>query len=381
MNKRVVLWEVAVVTAICFITAALFNFFAIKGMTDDIETWSGQVASARYQPPWVESYEQAIYRTEHYTTTEVYSDSKGRTHSRTVRRSRRVFSHWEHRTRNHGPEWHATDTLVGTYGIDEYRYNDIKEKLGAVNPAPGDRSCAGFEERNSHLQSGDPNDYIVSNKNNHIYPVTTQKTWENKVKASPSLFSFHKVEAGPNLPVNEYPNNSDKFTSSRLIGTANGINLYKWDQLNAELGPSKFVNLIAVGFKDQSMSIAYEQEAKWIGGKKNDLVICFGGDVLKPSWVYVFGWTEKDIVKRNIETLVLSKGLTDVSLPELKQIIIKDYVIKDWSKFDYLTVEVPFSYYIWLIVIVLMSGGGMITFALLNNVDKESSFKTNEYNY
>jgi hypothetical protein len=323
------------------------------------------VTSAVYQPPWVESYEEKVYKTEHYTVTR--TDSKGRVH--TERRSRRVFSHWAHRTRSHGPEWHASDTLVGTYSINENRYNDIKEKFGAVGPTPGSRSTFGIDERNSHMISGDPNDYLVSNKNNHVYPVTTEKTWENRVKAAPSLFSFKAVE--PGAPVFDYPVNDDHFTSSRLLGTANGISLYKWDQLNAQLGPAKFVNLIAVGFANGDMGQALEQEAKWIGGKKNDLVICFGGQATKPTWAYVFGWTEKDIVKKNIESLVLSKGLTDANLPELNKIVTADYVIKDWSKFDYLTVEVPFSRYVWLIVIVLLAGGGMITFALLNEFGKE----------
>lgn len=374
-NKRVVLWEVAVTAGLCFAAAAIFNWLAVKSMTDDVETWSGQVTSAIHQPAWVEAYEEKVYKTVRVEGT-YYTDSNGkrRKHPDTTKR---VFSHWANRTRHHGPEWRATDTLVGSYSISDVRYNDIKEKFGAVNPTPGSRSTFGIEERNSHMISGDPNDYLVSNKNNHVYPVTTEKTWENRVKAAPSLFSFKAVE--PGAPVFDYPVNDDHFTSSRLLGTANGVSLYKWDQLNAQLGPSKFVNLIAVGFNQGGMGQALEQEAKWVGGKKNDLVICFGGQATAPTWAYVFGWTEKDIVKKNIESLILSKGLTDATLPELNKIVAADYVIKDWSKFDYLTVEVPFSRYIWLIVVVLIMGGGMIAFAFFNDIDKNGSNATNDW--
>jgi hypothetical protein len=369
MNKRVVLWEVLLVTVVCFATAASFNYFAIKGMTDDVQTFSGRVCNATYQPPWLEYYEYAVYRTEYYNVTVTHTDSKGRSHTSTERRSRQVFDHWEPSTRNHGPEWSATDTLIGSYGIQQPRFEDIKTKFGGVvEPHAGSRTTG---SHNSRMISGDPMDYTTVNKTSHVYPVTTIKEWENKVKAAPSLFSFHKV--APGVPVFEYPKNDDHFTSDRLLGTAAGVSQYKWDQLNADLGPSKKVNMIACGFADADMGLAQEQEAAWIGGKKNDLVICFGGQSTKPKWVYCFGWTEQDLVKRNIETLVLNKGLTDATLPELNQIVVKDYTIKDWKKFDYLTVEVPFSKYIWLIVCVTLAGGGLIAFAMLNGIDKEGS--------
>jgi hypothetical protein len=366
-NKRVVLWEVATITVVCFACAAIFNIFAIKGMTDDVETWSGKVISAVYQPEWEEYYEYAVYRTEYYTETVSHTDSDGRSYTTTETRSREVFDHWEPTSRTHNQTWTVQDTLVSTYYVDQNRYEDIKKKFGGT--VSQDAGCRTTGEHNSRMIGGDPNDYTTINTTNHVYPVTTEKTWENRVKAAPSLFSFHKVS--PTAPVFEYPSNTNRFSSNRLFGTANAINLYLWDQMNADLGPSKLVNVIACGFKDEDMGIALEQEAKWIGGKKNDLVICFGGMPNKPTWVYVFGWTEKDIVKRNIETMMLTNGLTNERIPDLINIIRKDYVIKNWSKFDYLTVEVPMSKYLWFILLITCVSSTIIIISLLNGVDKE----------
>lgn len=373
-NRKVVLWELLVVVMLSFASVAIFNYLAIKGMMEDKETWSGQVVNATYQPEWLEYYEYAVYRTEYYTVTVSRTDSKGRSYTTTETRSRQVFDHWEPSTRMHSKAWSAVDTLVGSYGVDEQRYSDIKTKFGGtVSAHHGSRSTF---DHNSRMLSGDPNDYTTINTTNHVYPVTTIKSWENRVKAAPSLFSFPKVPA--DAPVFEYPSNNDRFTSDRLFGTANGVSVYKWDQLNAELGPSVKVNLIAVGFKTGDMGLGLQQEAKWIGGKKNDIVLCFGGDAAKPTWTYVFGWTEKDIVKKNLESLLLSKGLSDATLPEIKNIVNRDYVIKDWKKFDYLTVEVPFSCYIWLIVINLLVCGGWVAFALLNEFEKDEVSKSDE---
>jgi len=119
----------------------------------------------------------------------------------------------------------------------------------------------------------------------------------------------------------EYPQNKNWQSSDRLLGRARSdFNLLEWDKVNSRLGPSKKVNVIAVGFEADSDSILGQyQEAKWAGGKKNDLVICYGGQPGKAAWVYVFGWTESEGVKRDLESLFIKaereKEDKDVVLP------------------------------------------------------------------
>lgn len=365
-SKKITWWEALVLPTITTLIVLGFHSCAINGMTDDIETWSGQVTEAVYTPSWVEYYEYAVYRTEYYTTTETYSDSKGHHHTRTVRRSRQVFDHWQPTTRHHNEEWGVTETLNGNYNIDKPRYDDIVRCLGQIKAHPGIRRTG---SHNSRFQSGDPMDYSTVNINAFVYPVNCTKTWKNKVKAAPSVFSYAKVPE--TAKVFEYPKNPDKFTSGRVVGTT-GITTFNWDQMNSRLGPSKKVNIIVVGFKDEPEDISQLQEAKWFGGKKNDVVICFGGsDVLKPSWVYVFGWSESDLCKKNLESIILKNGMNNDTIILLEKEIDKNYVIKEWKKFDYLTVEVPFKYYIWLIIFLVVFGGGWILFSFFDDVGKD----------
>ena len=64
------------------------------------------------------------------------------------------------------------------------------------------------------------------------------------------------------------------------------ISARKWDELNARLGPSKQVNLIIVRLKMPQE--ARDLEAKWVGGKKNDLVLTYDGGraILHEAHVY-----------------------------------------------------------------------------------------------
>ena len=139
------------------------------------------------------------------------------------------------------------------------------------------------------------------------------------------------------------------------------------------------INLIIINFGNREQSIAEWQRASWIGGKKNDLVLCYAGDSNKPKWVKVFGWTDSEIVKTELETLLM-KGVNESIIPKIKECIIKNYVIKDWSKFDYLTVEIPFSKYMWLIGLQILFCGGWILFAILNN-GPDVTFSSNYRKY
>jgi hypothetical protein len=253
-----------------------------------------------------------------------------------------------HKTETH-PEYWSVDVSYGTesntYEISHQRWNLICEQFGVTKP----RAVAGYRH---DMDTGDSNDYIADNHTGFIVPAHRKFHFRNNVKAAPSLFSYPSVPENQSFP---YPEASDDWgRSKRLVGTAKqDFSIEQWDILNAELGPKKWVNLIAVGFGDNGSEAAHTLEAKWVGGKKNDLVICYGGigNDGKPTWTYVFGWTEENIVKQNLQTLFLLNKPGDDLLPKVKDEIIANYQIKDWTKFDYLTVVPPgWSFFVLLLV-------------------------------
>jgi hypothetical protein len=101
------------------------------------------------------------------------------------------------------------------------------------------------------------------------------------------------------------------------------------------------------------------QQAAWIGGRKNDLVVCFGGGnhVEAPAWVYVFGWSESAVCKRNLESLMIGEPLSLSLLSKLEREITANYRIKDWTKFDYIRVEPPgWCYWVYFSVLGITQG-------------------------
>lgn len=325
--KSIVWWEWGLSALAGFVLSGLFHVMVVVGMTSDTETWSGQIISATYHPWWKAEWME----------WETYTDSKGKSHSRLVTKTKEHPEHWTADA--------SYGSASGTKYINQDFFKVIVAAFGYDKPEP-------FRPGKPNLVAGDPNDYGASNRTGYVFPVTTAMSFENRIKAAPSLFSFSMPEQPPaNCNIFEYPQNSDWTRSDRLLGTASEIGIREWDVLNAELGPGTLVNLMAVGFGPAAGSDTGRiQEAKWIGGKKNDLVMCYGGGTpQKPTWAYCFGWTEEELVKKNLESIFL-QGPVDASIiPKIRAEVVANYRLKDWTKFDYITIEPP----TWAIMVLV----------------------------
>ena len=365
-------WLGASVSA--FIVSATMHLIAAKGMTSDSETWSGQVSFVQYVPRWKEYYEEAVYRTEYYTVSEnrsrtVGSGKNSRTESYTVnvRESRQVFDHWDSRRRWHEARWNCKTDLNQSFSISEQDYNRIVGRFGGTEPKAGHRRTG---EHSSRMLEGDPNDYFSVNINRWCEPVTDSRYFENKIKAAPSVFSFIKVPT--NINVFPYPNNRDVFHSDRLLGDARKINALKFDQLNSYLGARKKVNLIMLGFKDVDSMVAEYQKASYVGGRKNDLVLMYNVNSSDNvvSWTRVFGWSESEVCKRELESILLTKPIDDNILHLINLEVSANYTIKDWSKFDYLTIEPRTVHFVWFFVILGLTQSGLYVYFHFNEFSK-----------
>jgi len=347
-----------------FLLAGIIHIIAIHGMTDDIETWSGQITKTSHYPRWVEEYEES-----HTREVPSGTDKDGNTTYTTE-----TYYTTEHAT--HHEHWTVTRDF-GSYNdepeIEEHLFHEISKKFGKEIVEDGIQSCT----HGGHFDGGDNNIYSSYNKTGYVYPVTTIRSFENRIKAAPTVFSFSKVPT--NINVYAWPDNSDWMHSDRLLGTASIlVDHYKWDCMNSSLGPRKRVNVIMVGFGDVSDDYGHYQQAKWIGGKKNDLVICFGGATKNSpaKWTYVFGWTENELVKQNLMTLLLTHPVDNNIIPLISEEIAKNYVIKDWKKFDYISIDPPtWAYWVYFILLGI-SQAGLYFFFHSNDFGKYSGTST-----
>ncbi len=359
---RNVAWrEYLAATGAALFLAFVFNMIAlgvIHSQTSDIETWSGRVDRVEHHPKWVERWIE--YHSETYPCG---TDSKGNTtyctrHWTTIEYDTH-HEHWEAK-RNFGKYYDSID-------IDYNLYLEIKGLLGNT-------IIDGGRQHYNHsgtLNSGDNRIYATPNTTGFIYPATINKSFKNKIKATPNLFQFSKVPT--NINVFPWPNNYNWNQSGRLIGTASVlIDILKFDQLNSKVGPLKRVNLIVIGMGNKDESYGEYQQAAFLGGKKNDLVICFGGGsrTKSASWVKAFGWTEKELVKRNLETIFLTNPINDDILYLVEQEVRQNYTIKDWKKFDYIKIYPPSWVFLTYAVLMFLTQGGLYVYFHVNDHSK-----------
>jgi hypothetical protein len=277
----------------------------------DTETLSGQIVQVVYTPTWRAQWTEL----ESYTTT----DSKGNTstHHRTVTKNR-----------TYPPEWTAKTTLRDV-DIHESFYQQVVAKYG-------ERAVKGSRP---NYDSGDRNDYVSDVKDDAFwpeYPMTQSRSWKNPLKNKKTLHNLQPLSEQELAQIPSYPKN-ETFQSNRIIGESK-INIWNWDKLNSYLGPRSRVNMILVRL--DSIEKAKLLQRGWENGKKNDLVICYDGES-KADWCYVFGWSERELVKQNIQTLFLENTADDTILESLRNIVERDFSPHKWTQYEEYETPVP----------------------------------------
>jgi hypothetical protein len=323
----IVWWEwIASVTAAIVLGAITFSI-AEAIITSDQEIWSGYVTGAEHTPYWVAEWEEE----------ETYTDSDGKEHTRTVTR-----------TQTHYPRWWV-NTTIGEIDIQESRFENMGKKFGI------DRSL-GWRP---NFDSGDRFDYHIEVENpdlaNVHYPVHKKLSWRNPFLSSNTVRLGREIshEEARKENLFEHPDATDPFRSKRVIGT-NAIDPLKWDRLCAELGATWKVNLILINFGDRPISTAALQRDYWKNGKKNDLVLCVGTD-----WAYVFGWAKSDLVKKELETILLENEINNEIIPKIRDAVKRDFVPYEWCKEEEVARPVPTGSVITAFIIMALSQIGL----------------------
>jgi hypothetical protein len=338
-------------SACALLVSAIMHGIAFYGMTADIETLSGEITHVSHFPAWEGMYTE--------THTETHTDSDGNSYTTTY-----TDTHYEH----HPEHWEAYlgfGITSETKGIDKNLYNQIVAKFGSQTIKNGSQGCW----HNCTCIGGDNSIYSTMNKTGYVYPVTTTHHFENRIKAAPTVFSFAKVPT--NVPVYNWPENPNWMQSDRLLGESL-ISILEFDRMNSRLGYLKRVNVIFINFGDKGSDIAQLQRAKFIGGKKNDLVLCYGQLNTNniPGWSVCFGWSESEICKRNLETILISHPINNTILSLIEKEVKLGYTIKDWSRFDYISISPPRWAYWVLIISMIITQVGFYAWANTNEFDK-----------
>jgi len=300
--STIVVWEWVAGFAVAILVCSLTFVVASKMGSADSEVFSGHAYKAGHTPKWRAEWIETVTRT--------HTDSKGNTYTTT---------HYETRSKTHHPRWWL-DTTIGPISISSSLYNDITKEYGQYRQ----------KGRRPDYDSGDKYDYFADIKDPPgapAYPVHKVVRWDNPVVGTDTIELGREIpkEEAEKLGLFEYPKTKNKLSSARVMGGA-PASTYKWDQMCAVLGPHKKVNLTLINFGDKDMSYAVKQRDYWRNGKKNDLVLCYG-----EGWAYVFGWSKSNLVKQELQSLMIDREVNDHIIPYIKDIVLRDFESYEWK--------------------------------------------------
>lgn len=332
-GRRFRRWLLISVLSVVFMGAPiLIDFYA---QTYDTEVWSGRVTSVDHKEEWDEY---------HPESTSCRTDSDGDR----VCTTRKAY--WEH------------------HYAENYIYTSDGGRIEVDNPYSGGRS---FNDSYPNTD-GELEEFFPIGM-----PSASVHSYENRVNASYSLFKNKNIDLKlyPDLP--DYPDSVYGYTDiPRIVGdipNKKAATAYL-NEVNSELNKQvedperpgktkawKEVNLIFVNVgADKPREYGLALQDKWQNGNKNDFVVSFSMDSSgRVQWAYAFSWSEVDILKLEVQDLVMGVGqvadFVDVIDPVADK-VAELFVRKSFSDFDYLQIDPSGAVLtvVWILEVALM---------------------------
>ena len=78
-----------------------------------------------------------------------------------------------------------------------------------------------------------------------------------------------------------------------------------------------------------------------------------------------------EIVKRNLESILLKGPVDQLILPKIQNEVMKNYKLKDWKKFNYISIEPPLWSYLVMLAVLTITQGGFLAWGVFNRYTKD----------
>lgn len=351
-QHRVKLWEVALPLVISIIFVFSFKSIVQSVQVSSKEWWGQLGVQAQYYEPWSTWVEETCTR-----SVPCGTDSKGNT---TYCTETYDCSYCD----DHSAKWYLLDDGGNKFPISEETYNALKSRWSATPQFNNmHRSIS------HHWSCGQDGNMYSINWNNQVLtsvPTVTQHHYENRVKCAVSSFNYPKINKSDKevYGLYDYPN-VNGYTQHSILGTQ----LFPWmsqsevdtaetyaQYLCGYYGPRKQMKLWVLLFKDKPSIAADMQEAYWVGGNKNEVVVCIGlGSTREMQWVKAFSWTPNRTMLVNIREDLMAQKI--YNFKDIYPILGRDldkFERRHFKEFSYITVEPPDWATITTYIIVLV---------------------------
>lgn len=324
-SHKITFTEMFIQMAAVCVPITLLVIIGYVGQTMDVEVWNGKITDkSRDHGHYERAYDCYCYR-----------DKDGFEHCQTCYEDRYTVT------------WGASTT------VGNFTFKHLDSGSRGVYDTP------------------DPIEYVNCRVGE---PASIEHTFQNLVKAVPESL-FNKSMNQEEFAIPSYPRVYNFYKINRVINVGSKIPKKELDDLNKglnealiHLGKTKQVNVIVIVTENDDPMYRHAVENKWLGGKKNDVVIFLGTDDKEYTWVDVmtFGMNignETFVVQ--LRDAILSQktfNATEIVVDVTKN-VLQYFKRPEMKRFDYLrdAIELP-SWVIITSVIITILGSIILTF-------------------
>lgn len=342
-RKQTTWWEHAVLIIPSLLVGAAMIWAFERAESSDTEYLGSYVTKIRYYEPWNEQVRR----------TKTYTDPKGISHTQTY-----------YETENHPEYWTYYDHSGRERECSNEEFSAMKDRLQAP-------SVFVDMHRDYYTRDGDAYEYQWNGQTAQLYPVTRSHEYENKVKASRSVFKFEDIseKEARRIGLYDYPDIHLR-DQCPIIGAKFSARQERAIRvLNAQYGPKKEFRLYLLFYRNKPLSIADRQRSYWQGGNKNELVVCVGLDNRnRVVWSDAFSWCDSPVLSIKSRDWFMSHRLDLCAFASyIEPIVQKEWKRKNFADFKYLSVELSDKQYWGIIILMLLLNIGLSVWVVRND--------------
>jgi hypothetical protein len=385
-RQRVTWYENLMILGIPILFSVIFMLIVLNAKTRYAEYWGSTIEYIYEEEP----YNEWVHR----TCSESYAcgtDSKGNTQYCT--------RYYDCSYQNDVyPSWTAITTIGERIDLTEEKYyeilrtnNNVRSVIKRIeNYAPNDRAYA---EAGSKFYGQRVGEYSYqyqtkcSQEIGDVYPIMSKHRYVNKVKATDySALGFQMVDTAEAkfYQLYEYPEMESEFHQNVFLGGNVSREVQElYNDLNGLIGVQKQCKMFVCIFNNQPVEAALKQEAYWVRGNKNELIISIGMRDGKIDWVYPFSWSFTKSGSLESDIKIKLSSYTVITDKDWKELVyfFKDEITNKFNRlqftdgaegFEYLKVKVPTWAIVTNLILSLLVMGGVVVFSVLNEFENNN---------
>lgn len=356
---KVVWWELLLLLAIPTLFIFLFKTITVSSLNSATEYRGYYIVEARYY----ESWETWVSKTCSYTTC----SGSGKTRTCTTH-------YYDCSYCDKNPAYYTVvDNYGREYGIEKEDYLYLI-KIWKATPKFVELN-RNIKYRGSCGKDGDMYSIRWNNQWNTSLNIVTTHSYVNRVLSAKSAFNYQEVTEGDKKKYGlyEYPQIYGLHRQDALLGADtmyNGSYLHaakkKFEFFNGYYGVRKHVKVFVLLYYNKPLSAAKKQEAYWVGGNDNEVVVCIGVDksTRKLQWVKTFSWAiNKRVIVDCREDIMNDIYFNPYRVYDaIEKSVVNNFKPRNLDKdFDYLEADLP-TWTLWFCGIATL----VITILLTN---------------